>query len=72
MSHDQGDGLVSTLSGGALALAAHASNWVIASTWAGEVLHTVVFGLVGGAAGFAGKRLVEHWTTKKQRTKNDR
>jgi hypothetical protein len=72
MSHDQGDGIVSAATGSIVALMAHAASWVQAATWMGEVAHTLVFGLIGGAAGFLGKRMLEKLFAQNERTKNDR
>lgn len=59
MSHDQGDNLIGLVCGTAAAVLAHAAQWVQASTWAGEAIHTVLFGLLGGAAGYIGKHAIE-------------
>lgn len=69
MSHDQGDNLIGLVCGTATAMLAHAAQWVVASTWAGEALHTVLFGLLGGAAGYLGKHAIE--SVMRKRTKNN-
>lgn len=67
MSHEQGDGLVSTATGFLLVMVAQAARWVEAAHWGGEVLHAVVFGLIGGAAGYGGKRVIERLTTRRNK-----
>lgn len=71
MSHDQGDNLIGLLCGTATALLAHAAQWASASTWAGEALHTVLFGFLGGAAGYLGKHAIERLRRKKRTKNND-
>lgn len=72
MSHEHGTTLLSFIGGSALALAADAVQWIQASAWMGDVLHTLVFGALGGITGILSKRLFEHieHTIKNRKTKN--
>lgn len=65
--HHPADDMAGVIPGAALGLMYRLTEVVTAGSVAGEVLHTLAFGLLGGAAGFAGKRLIEHLVTKKNR-----
>lgn len=66
--HTEPIGLVT---GAATALLAHAANWVSASTFGGELLQTALFGLVGGAAGMVGRIIIDRFSNKTKKTKNE-
>lgn len=67
MTHHAADDAAGMATGAALGVAFRLAEWVQVSSMAGEVLHTLAFGMIGGAAGFLGKRLIEHLLTKKNR-----
>lgn len=72
MSHEQGDNIAGWGVGALVSLVAQAAGWVSASSLAQEVLHTLVFGAVGGAAGYLGRRALQGIIEKtKRQTKKD-
>lgn len=72
MSHEQGDNIAGWGVGGATALLAHLTDLAQSATLAGEALHTLVFGIIGGAAGYLGKRAIETLIAKLKRKKQER
>jgi hypothetical protein len=66
MMHHPGDALVSVLAGSATALLAHAANLVEAASLGGELLSTVLYGFIGGAAGYMGRLLIDHLKNRKR------
>lgn len=69
-SHHHTDDVIGLVSGTALAVLAHLVDWVSASTWAGELLQTGLFGLVGGAAGMVGRLIITRITDRKKTNEN--
>lgn len=59
MSHEQGDNLAGWITGAFAPLVVQLYGWSDAPTVAGDVLHTLVFGFLGGAVGYLGKKGVE-------------
>lgn len=65
--HHPADDMAGVITGAALGLVYRLTEVVSAGSVAGEVFHTLAFGLLGGAAGFLGKRAIEHVLTKNNR-----
>lgn len=65
--HHPADDMAGVITGAALGLAYRLTEVVSAGTYAGEFAHTMVFGVLGGAAGFLGKRAIEHLLHRLQR-----
>lgn len=64
MSHSQADGIVGFVGGAAFSLVVNIANMLHGPVLA-DVLHTLVMGFLGGAAGWAAKQAIEHFTKRK-------
>lgn len=69
MTHHAGD-TISFVAGCATALVVHVADLVSASGVAGEVLSTLVFGFLGGVAGYLGRLTIDQLKNRKNQSKN--
>ena len=68
MTHHAGD-TISIVSGFAIALFVHVAD-LVTGNGAMEVVSTLVFGFLGGMAGYAGRLFLDHLRTRKKNERN--
>lgn len=66
MHHSSGDNAIGVTTGLALSFTGNVAGWVSSSSFLVQAMETVALGLLGGAAGFLGKKAIE-WAFRKRK-----